>query len=71
MKTSTIIFNFAAVVVCFAVLLAVVDLMRHKTMTYGVTPQPTKAPAPLPTPPANVDPYAANPYATPTEPPFI
>lgn len=50
MKTSTIVFNVAAVITMLGVCVALVDLMRHKTKSYGVTEAPTVAPTPTPGP---------------------
>lgn len=50
MKSTTLIFNVAAVIAMIGVFIALVDLMRHKTTTYGVTPNPTTDPVPTPTP---------------------
>jgi hypothetical protein len=41
MQTSSIIFNAAAVVALVGVFLALADLMKHKTVAYGVTLAPT------------------------------
>lgn len=53
MKTSTIIFNVAAVLAIIGVFIALADLMRHKAKTFGVETQaPVAMPAAavLPTP---------------------
>ena len=41
MNTSTIIFNVAAVIMIIGIVLAVVDLVRHKATVHGITPSPT------------------------------
>lgn len=45
MKTSTIIFNVAAVIAVVGAFIALADLMRHKATSYGVV---TLSPATLP-----------------------
>lgn len=57
MKTTTLIFNAAAVVACVGVFIALVDLMRHKANTFASTSPPsTQAPV-LPTvPPQTLSP---------------
>lgn len=60
MQTSTIVFNVAAVVALIAAFIALIDLMKHKTTTYGVVTQaPTLMPATVaPTPVPTVTPAA-------------
>lgn len=52
MKSTTLIFNVAGIIAVIGVIIGLVDLMRHKTTTYGVTPNPTTNPVPTPTPAA-------------------
>ena len=53
MKTSTIIFNVAAVLTLLGVFIALADLARHKTVSYGVTSSPaTTAPVAVTASPA-------------------
>lgn len=53
MNSATMVFNVAAVVACVAIFIALVDLMKHKTKTYGVTSTPvvvaTSSPTTAPT----------------------
>lgn len=39
MKTSTLMFNIAAVVAVLGIFIGVVDMMKHKTKSYGVATQ--------------------------------
>ena len=48
MKTSTIIFNVAAVITLVGIFIALVDLMKNKTHSYGITPSPTVVPTTMP-----------------------
>ena len=60
MNTSTIIFNVAAVVALLGAFLALADLMKNKTVSYGVTRAPSMAPTPTPSPtPDPVSPAAS------------
>lgn len=36
MKTSTLMFNIAAIVALLGIFIGIVDLMKHKTKSYGV-----------------------------------
>lgn len=47
MKTSTLVFNVAAVVTLLAILYAVVDLAKHKTKSFGVATEAPATPAPV------------------------
>lgn len=48
MKTSTLIFNIAAVIVVLAAFVALVDLMKNKTVSYGITATPVVTMQPTP-----------------------
>lgn len=60
MNTSTIVFNVAAVIALLGAFLALADLMKNKTVSYGVTQAPAMASTPTPTPtPDPVNPVTA------------
>lgn len=47
MKTSTLVFNVAAVVTLLAILYGLVDLAKHKTKSFGVVTDAPATPAPV------------------------